>query len=138
MNEKNRDKMVVLVLSDDLNKVQAAFSISMDAAIKGIDVSMFFMACGIKALKNNAKLYLKGILFPFSAIAVRVMEAHGIERIGVQIQNAKDLGVSLYACRTCANILRLGADSLTPGVEITERSRYIDFLQEAKYHNEIC
>ena len=138
MNEVNREKLIVLVVSDDLNKVMTALLTTIEAVEKGMDASMFFMSCGIKAMKRNAKLRLKGILMPFTPIAVRKMKAAGIDPMDVQIEKVKYLGVQLYVCRTCTEILKLDETSLTAGVTIVDRSKYIDFLREADYHIEIC
>lgn len=138
MNEENREHIIVLVVSDDLNKVLTALLTTIEAVEKGMDVSMFFMSCGIKAMKRNANIRLKGILMPFTPIAVRKMKAAGIEPMNVLIEKVKDLGVKLYVCRKCTEILKLDESSLTSGVTIVDRSRYIDFLREADHHIEIC
>ena len=138
MNEKTSEKMLVLVTSDDLNKVLTAFLIAIEAGKKEMEVSMFFMSCSIKALKKGSKLWLKGILMPFTFIAIKKMQTVGIGKLSDQIITAKELGTKLYACRACTEMLKLNNSNMIADVEIADRSLYIDLLQESDHHIEIC
>jgi len=59
MSEVNQEKLLIHVVSDDLNKVLTALLVSIEAATKGMDVSMFFMSCGIKAMKKMRNFDLR-------------------------------------------------------------------------------
>src|SRR5574341_1832609 len=47
-----KDKLTLIVLSDDLDKVFASFMIATGAAASGMEVIMFFTFCGLKAIET--------------------------------------------------------------------------------------
>jgi peroxiredoxin family protein len=136
MNEPKR--MTILLLSDDYRKAVTAFRLAVVAVSKGMNVTMFFTSCGLKAVSRNKKLWLPGVLMPFTWIAIRQMEKAGIDNMEALRESAREFGVGFYACKSCATSLRMKEDVFVKGVELVETGKYIELLDHSDIHLEIC
>jgi len=72
-----KDKLTLAVLSGDLDKVMASFIIASGAAATGMEVIMFFIFWGLKAIQNG-KLTGKGLF----GRMLGVMNRGGLDVIG--------------------------------------------------------
>jgi len=134
MNSQDPQRMTLLLLSEDYRKVSTAFRMAVVAVSKGMEVNIFFTSCGLKAVKKNKKLWLPGILLPFTWLAVRLMEKAGIDRVEVLRQSAMEFGVGFYACKSCASALLMKEEKLLEGVELVETGKYIELVKESNVH----
>lgn len=134
MSGEDNKKMSILFLSEDYRKAVTAFRTAVLAASKGMEVSIFFTSCGLKAVKKGKKLFLPGILMPATWLAIRMMEKAGIDRMELLRESAMEFGVKFYACRSCAKSLLMKEDTFLEGVEVVETGKYIELVQKSDVH----
>ena len=134
MKIDNKKQMSILLLSEDYRKAVTAFRVAITAVSKGMEVSMFFTSCGLKAVKKNKRLWLPGLLRPFTWIAIWQMEKAGIDRLDLLRESAQEFGVSFSACKSCASALRITKTRLREGVELVEIGKYIELVKKSDVH----
>ncbi|RMH37389.1 MAG: hypothetical protein D6690_03215 [Nitrospirae bacterium] len=141
LRETKTDKVTIVVLSGDMDRVMAAFIIATGAAAMGMEVTMFFTFWGLNAIRkrgvsSKAKdwiLRLFGILnqggadalplsrFHFGGLGTsmmkRVMKRHHMPDVPELIQTAQDLGVKMIACTTTMGLMGITKDTLIDGVD---------------------
>jgi len=137
MEENN--KATLMVMSGDMDKVFAAFTIAIACAAAGLDTTMFFTFWGIKAIQKG-NLTGKGLF----GRMIGVMNRGGINVIGPSRFNflgvgrelfkkmmsdkkvapleelrktAIDLGVHLTACDTSMKVMEIRREDLIDEVE---------------------
>ncbi|HKW86741.1 MAG TPA: DsrE/DsrF/DrsH-like family protein [Nitrospiraceae bacterium] len=154
LQETKPDKVTIVVLSGDMDRVMAAFIIATGAAAMGMQVTMFFTFWGLNAIRRKgipsaAKDWLRrmfgllnrggGASLPLSRfhfwglgtrMMKRVMQAHRMPDIPELIETAKDLGVQLIACTTTMGLMGITKDSLIEGVD--QLAGVTTYLAEAK------
>jgi len=133
------NKAAILVLSGDMDKVFAAFSIATGALAAGMDTTMFFTFWGLKAIQKGNPTG-KGLMGKM----LSVMNRGGINRLGPSRLNmgglgrwmfkkmmaakratpldelrqvAIDLGVHLLACKMSMDVMEIGREDLINEVE---------------------
>jgi len=133
------NKAAILVLSGDMDKVFAAFSIATGALAAGMDTTMFFTFWGLKAIQKGNPTG-KGLMGKM----LSVMNRGGINRLGPSRLNmgglgrwmfkkmmaakratpldelrqvAIDLGVHLLACKMSMDVMEIGREDLIDEVE---------------------
>ena len=134
MSTDETQRMTILMLSDDYRKAVTTFRLAILGTTREMEVSIFFTSCGLKAVKKNQKLKLPGLLRFFTWIVVKRMEMAGIEKLDALITCAQGMGVELYACRTCATMLRISDEKFIKGVKIVGISKCIDLIKESDIH----
>ena len=134
-----KDKATLVVMSGDMDKAFAAFTIATGCAAAGMDTTLFFTFWGLKAIQKG-NLTGKGLM----GRMVGVMNRGGINRIGPSKfnfggvgrwmfkkmmrdkkvasleklqQTAIDLGVHLLACKTSMAVMEITRDDLIDEVE---------------------
>jgi len=154
LQETKPDKVTIVVLSGDMDRVMAAFIIATGAAAMGMQVTMFFTFWGLNAIRRKgipsaAKDWLRrlfGLLnrggaaslplsrFHFWGLGTRmmkrVMRAHRMPGIPELTETARDLGVQLIACTTTMGLMGITKDSLIEGVD--QLAGVTTYLAEAK------
>ena len=135
----DNNKATFLVLSGDMDKIFAAFSVATAAAAAGMDTVMFFTFWGIKAVQKGNPTG-KGL----KAKMLSLINRGGIERIGPSRlnlggmgrwmfkqmmadkrvvtlnelrQTAIDLGVHLWVCQTSMDVMEIKREDLIDEVE---------------------
>lgn len=121
--------MSILITSDAYNKVITGLQFAMKGKTMGMDVNVFFMSCGMKAIKKNAKLHYPGILAPFTFIAKKRMKKAGIDELNNLMEKANQNGVNFYACNTCISIVGIKEKDVKDFIELTGIDKYIEFAQ---------
>jgi len=134
MDTENAKKMTILMLSDDYRKAVTAFRLAIIGTSKGMEATIFFTSCGLKAVKKNQKLKLPGLLRPFTWIVAKRMEEAGMGRLDDLIRSALQSKVGLYACKSCASVLRIRGERFIEGVEVVGTNRYIELVMESDVH----
>lgn len=154
LQETKPDKVTIVVLSGDMDRVMAAFIIATGAAAMGMQVTMFFTFWGLNAIRRKgassaAKDWLRRMfgwlnkggaeLLPLSrfhfgglgtGMMKRVMREHRMPGIPELIQMAQDLDVRFIACTTTMGLMGITKDTLIDGVD--QLAGVTTYLAEAK------
>ena len=156
LHESKPDRVTIVVLSGDFDRVMAAFIIATGAAAMGMTVTMFFTFWGLNVIRrtmpSKAKYWLVrmfGLLnrggadrLPLSrfhfwglgtAMMHRVMRKHRMPGIPELVQTAQDLGVRFIACTTTMGLMGITKDTLIDGVD--QLAGVTTYLAEARQGN---
>ncbi len=130
----------IIVLSGTLDKVMPAFMLATTAAAMGMEVGMFFSFYGINVVHKEKYKDLKvspvgnpamPMPFPVPQILTvmpgmvdfatnmmkKMMEKHKVPSVEDLIQQAKDLGVKMYPCKTAMQMFEYTTEDLIDGLE---------------------
>jgi len=154
LQETKPDRVTIVVLSGDMDRVMAAFIIATGAAAMGMQVTMFFTFWGLNAIRRKgtpsaAKDWLRrmfGLLnkggaetlplsrFHFWGLGTgmmkRVMRQHRMPGIPELMEMAQDLGVRFIACTTTMGLMGITKDTLIEGID--QLAGVTTYLAEAK------
>lgn len=154
LEDKKPERVTLVVLSGDMDRVMAALIIATGAAAMGMRVTMFFTFWGLNAIRRpvasgGAKDWLRRIFgalnkggadrlplsrFHFWGIGTRmmklVMKQHRMPGVPELIEMAKDLGVTFIACTTTLGLMGISKDTLMDGVD--QLAGVSTYLAEAK------
>jgi peroxiredoxin family protein len=154
LQETKPDRVTIVVLSGDMDRVMAAFIIATGAAAMGMQVTMFFTFWGLNAIRKKgsasaAKDWLRrlfGLLnkggaetlplsrFHFGGLGTRmmkrVMRTHRMPDIPELLQTAQEMGVKLIACTTTLGLMGISKDTLIAGVD--QLAGVTTYLAEAR------
>jgi peroxiredoxin family protein len=131
-----KEKLTMVVLSGDFDKVFAAFTIASGAAATGMPVTMFFTFWGLKAIQTG-KLTGKGLFARMAGLMNRgglgaigpsrlnmgglgrwmfklMMKQKGVAGLPELRQAALDLGVVMMPCETSMQVLEITSADLIP------------------------
>ncbi|MDY7041814.1 MAG: DsrE/DsrF/DrsH-like family protein [Chloroflexota bacterium] len=134
-----QQKATLVVLSGDMDKVFAAFTIATGAAAAGMDTTLFFTFWGLKAIQKG-NFTGKGLMgrmvgvlnrggihrlgpskFNFGGIGrwmfKKMMGDKGVASLEELRQTAVDLGVHLLACKMSMDVMEINRDDLIDEVE---------------------
>ena len=152
--EKKPERVTLVVLSGDMDRVMAALIIATGAASMGMRVTMFFTFWGLNALRRpgssgRATDWLRrmfGVLnkggadrlplsrFHFWGLGTRmmkrVMQQNRMPGVPELMEVAKDLGVTFIACTTTLGLMGITKDTLVEGVD--QLAGVSTYLAEAK------
>ena len=152
--QKKPERVTLVVLSGDMDRVMAALIIATGAASMGMRVTMFFTFWGLNALRrpgssSRASDWLRrmfGVLnkggadrlplsrFHFWGLGTRmmkrVMQQHRMPDVPELMEVAKDLGVTFIACTTTLGLMGITKDTLVDGVD--QLAGVSTYLAEAK------
>ncbi len=127
------NKVAMIVLSGDMDKIFAAFTIATGAAASGMDVTMFFTFWGLQAIRKPVRtgrglfgkmlsLFLKDInsVGPSKLnmggmgrwMFKKMMKAHNAATLPELRQMAIDLGVKFQACQTSLEVMEISREDL--------------------------
>jgi peroxiredoxin family protein len=157
MAETEKEKMTIVVFSDELDKALAAFIIATTGASMGMDVSMFFTFWGLNILKSNkGSMTGKGFkqkmfsllnkggtkrlklsrfhMFGLGTWMMKlVMKDSKYPSIDEFITIAKDMGVKLIPCSTTCGMFGLTENSFRSGVEgIAGAAYFLGLARQSK------
>lgn len=154
LRETKPDRVTIVVLSGDMDRVMAAFIIATGAAAMGMQVTMFFTFWGLNAIRRRgtpsaAKDWLRRMFsfmnkggaetlplsrFHFWGLGTnmmkRVMRQHRMPGIPELMQTAQDLGVKFIACTTTMGLMGITKETLVEGVD--QLAGVTTYLVEAK------
>jgi peroxiredoxin family protein len=154
LQETKPDRVTIVVLSGDMDRVMAAFIIATGAAAMGMQVTMFFTFWGLNAIRRKgsssaAKDWLRrafGFLnkggaerlplsrFHFGGLGTRmmkrVMRTNRMPDVPELLQTAQEMGVKLIACTTTLGLMGISKDTLIEGVD--QLAGVTTYLAEAK------
>jgi len=154
LQETKPDRVTIVVLSGDMDRVMSAFIIATGAAAMDMQVTMFFTFWGLNAIRRKgtpsaAKDWLRrmfGLLnkggadkLPLSrfhfwglgtSMMKRVMRQHRMPGIPELMETAQDLGVRFIACTTTMGLMGITKDTLIEGID--HLAGVTTYLAEAK------
>ena len=133
------DKATFIVLSGDMDKVFAAFSIAAGTAAAGMDTTLFFTFWGLKAIQKG-NLTGKGLMgrlvglmnrgglgrlgpskFNFGGVGrwmfKKMMTDKGVASLDTLRQTLIDLGVHMLACKMTMDVMEIAREDLIDEVE---------------------
>ncbi len=140
LQETKPDRVTIVVLSGEFDRVMAAFIIATGAAAMGMQVTMFFTFWGLNAIRRKRAskttdwlmrtfdLLNKGgadrlplSRFHFWGLGTgmmkRVMRRHRMPDIPELMETAQELGVQFIACTTTMGLMGITKDTLIDGVD---------------------
>ncbi len=123
-------KLAIVVSEGTFDKGMMAMIIGNTAAAMGMEVSIFFTFFGLNLLKKGARPKLPGIYRLFTGMFVKKMARGGVENFSQQLETAKELGVSLYACSTSMSLMGITKEEMTDGVEILGASGFLNIAAD--------
>ncbi len=139
-----KDKLTLVVFSDDLDKVMASMIIANGALAMGNPVSLFFTFWGLDVIRREDAPHLKGkplidkmfsTMLPKDAdhltsiskmdmhglgakMIRKVMSDKGVETPGNLLHSLVDGGAQLIACQMSMDVMGIEKEELIDGVEI--------------------
>ena len=127
------NKATLVVLSGDMDKIFAAFTIATGAAASGMETTMFFTFWGLQAIRKRVRtgrslfgrmlsFFLKDIdtLGPSKLnmggmgrwMFKKMMKAHNVATLPELRRMAIDLGVRMLACQTSLEVMEFSREDL--------------------------
>jgi peroxiredoxin family protein/TusA-related sulfurtransferase/rhodanese-related sulfurtransferase len=153
--QTEQNGQTIVVFSNDLDKVLAAFIIANGAVASGKPVTMFFTFWGLNVIKKCQSEKVKkcfiekmfGFMLPKCANKLTlskmnmggmgtkmmkgIMKNKNILSINELIQSAKDSGVKFIACSMSMDVMGIKEEELIDGVEIGGVAKYISESKNA-------
>ncbi len=134
-----KNKLSMVVMSGDMDKLFGAFIIATGAAAMGKEVTMFFTFWGLRALKKPVGTgttlfgHMLGAMyggdisksnpskFSFGGMGrwmfKKMMGAHNVASLTQLRDLALDLGVKLYPCQMSMDVMEIPTESFVEGVQ---------------------
>jgi len=150
----DKEKLTIVVFSDNLDKALAAFMLATTGATMGMEVEMFFTFWGLNIIKkNNTKIKSRGIkrkLFNFinrggtnhikpskfnmlgigAWMMKKLMKEINMPSLDEMIIMSHQMGVKLIPCSTTCALMGLPEDAFRSEVSDVAGAAY--FLNEAR------
>lgn len=151
------EKTAIIVFSNDLDKVLAAFNIATGAASMGMEVTMFFTFWGLNVIRKEKSLrkpsnWMKKMLgllnrggtgklklskFNMAGIGTTMMKTlmkkSKFPSVKEFINIAKELGIKFVACNTTMELMGISKQDLIPEVDtIAGVATYLATANESK------
>ena len=154
LRETKTEKVTLVVLSGDMDRVMAALIIATGAAAMGMQVTMFFTFWGLNAIRkehasNSPKDWLRRAFgwlnkggasrlplsrFHFGGLGTtmmkKVMKDNRMPGIPELMETAQDLGVKMIACTTTLGLMGISKDTLIDGID--QLAGVSTYLNEAR------
>ncbi|MFU8773064.1 MAG: DsrE/DsrF/DrsH-like family protein [Anaerolineales bacterium] len=154
--EKNeqatKNKLSMVVLSGDMDKIMAAYIIATGAAASGMEVTMFFTFWGLKAIQKPGTVTGKSLMGRMLGLMNRggldaigpsrlnmgglgrwmfklMMKQKGVSSLPEFYEMAVDLGVKMMPCQMSMDVMEI--DPTTFQENVTPAVGVATFLEEA-------
>jgi peroxiredoxin family protein len=148
-------RATLVVLSGDLDKLFAAFSIALGASSSGMQVTMFFTFWGLNALRNGRSFANKSLsekmiaaMLPSGPAEVpsskmnmaglgpkffkHLMNKKKVSSLPEMIQMARELEIRMIACHTSMSVMGIKQDELLHGIEFGGVASYMEVASKSK------
>jgi NADPH-dependent 2,4-dienoyl-CoA reductase/sulfur reductase-like enzyme/peroxiredoxin family protein/rhodanese-related sulfurtransferase/TusA-related sulfurtransferase len=156
--ESRSDKKTMVVFSNDLDKMMAAFIIANGASAMGSEVTLFFTFWGLNLLRKNNKIPVKkslvehmfGIMMPRgsthtklskmnmagmgTAMMRMVMKQKNVYSLEDLISQARDNGVRFVACTMSMDVMGIKKEELIDGIEYGGVAAYLQKADAAGFN----
>lgn len=155
--QEEKDKMVLIAASGDLDKAWPVLILATTGAAYGMDVTVFFTFWGLGILKSPdagitgddwrqklMSLFRRGApdglqlsTLNFGGLGARMMrdlaDDHKVASVQELLSMAQDLGVKLWPCQMTMDLMGLDPDDLIPGLDRPAGAgSAISLMKEAK------
>ncbi len=136
---KKKNKLTLMVISGDLDKLFGAFILATSAAASNMEVVMFFTFWGLRALKKNVRTgksfmgKMMGIMeggdidkavpskYSFGGAGrwmfKKMMKSKNVASLPELRQMAIEMGVKMYGCQMTMDVMEYPRESLIDEVE---------------------
>ncbi len=134
---ERKNKLTLVVLSGDLDKVMASYIIASGAAAAGMEVIMFFTFWGLKAIQRDGVFTGKGLFGKMLGVMNRgglnaigpsrlnmggmgrwmfklMMKQKGVTQLPELRQAAIDLGVQMLPCQMSMDVMEITRGHFIP------------------------
>ncbi len=134
---ERKNKLTLVVLSGDLDKVMASYIIATGAAAAGMEVVMFFTFWGLKAIQRDGVFTGKGLFGKMLGVMNRgglnaigpsrlnmggmgrwmfklMMKQKGVTQLPELRQAAIDLGVQMLPCQMSMDVMEITRGHFIP------------------------
>jgi peroxiredoxin family protein/TusA-related sulfurtransferase len=152
------DKKTIVIFSNDLDKMLAAFIIANGAASMGSHVTLFFTFWGLNLLRKNTPVPVKknmveamfGMMMPRGARKVSLSKMHmggmGTKMMQMVMKNknifsleelmaeARKNNIRFVACSMSMDVMGIKKEELIDGVEIGGVAAYLQNADESSYN----
>ena len=129
-----KNKVSMVVLSGDLDKVMAAFIIGTGAAASGMEVTMFFTFWGIKAIQKDGILTGKGLF----GRMLGLMNRGGLKAIGPSRLNMGGMGRWMFKLmmkqKGVASLPELYDMAVELGIKMMPCQMSMDVMEGVDFH----
>ena len=156
-DDSSRRKTMV-IFSNDMDKMLAAFIISNGAAAMGSEVTLFFTFWGLNILRKDSKVKVPkgmvekmfGIMMPRgpkktvlskmhmmgmgTAMMQWVMRKKNVYSLSFLIEQAQKAGIRFVACTMSMDIMGIKKEELIDGIEFGGVSYYLEKADSASYN----
>ncbi len=129
MAEKKR--LAIVVSENSLDKAMMPLILGTTGAALDAEVHLFFTFWGLYLLKKDYKPKLKGIMAPFTGMMAKRMKAKNIPGYSDLLNQARELGVKLYACSTSMEMMGIKKEDLIEGVEVLGATAFLKIAFES-------
>src|SRR5512133_3734494 len=136
---EKKNKMTLVVLSGDMDKVMAAYIMASGAAAAGMEVIMFFTFWGLKAIQRDGVLTGKGLFGKMLGLMNRggldaigpsrlnmggmgrwmfklMMKQKGVASLSELYEMAVDLGVKMTPCDMSMTVMEIDPSTFQSNV----------------------
>jgi NADPH-dependent 2,4-dienoyl-CoA reductase/sulfur reductase-like enzyme/peroxiredoxin family protein/rhodanese-related sulfurtransferase/TusA-related sulfurtransferase len=156
--ESRADKKTMVVFSNDLDKMMAAFIIANGASAMGSEVTLFFTFWGLNLLRKNKRIPVKksivermfGMMMPRGSTHTRlskmnmagmgtvmmrqVMKQKNVYSLEDLISQAHDNGIRFVACTMSMDVMGIKKEELIDGIEYGGVAAYLQKADAAGYN----
>jgi len=153
---ENKEKVTLIVFSQDFDKVIASFIIANGAAAMGSEVTMFFTFWGINVLRNknvngkgkNVVEKMFGLMMPKGVSKLKlsrlnmggfgtrmmkkVMTKKNVASLDSLVESAQEIGIKLVICQMSMDLMGIKKDEIIDGVEYGGVATYIGDATQSK------
>jgi peroxiredoxin family protein len=137
---EKKNKMTLIVLSGDLDKIMAAYIIASGAAAMGTEVVMFYTFWGLKAIQKEGRFTGQGLFGKMLGLMNRgglkaigpsrlnmggmgrwmfklMMTQKGVAQLPELREACLSLGVKMLPCQMSMDVMEITCDDLIPECE---------------------
>ena len=128
---KNKKKIAMVLTEGSFDKAMMPFLLGVTASASGIEAHIFFTFWGINVIKKGAKPKLPGMWKPFTGIMIKKMKKKNIATLDELLEQARELGVKLYACSATMELMSIKKEDLIDGVEVIGAAGFLKIAAES-------
>lgn len=155
MSEDNTpEKVSLIIMSGDMDKVMGAFIIANGASAFDMDVTMFFTFWGLKAIQKGnltGKSFFGKMLGMMNRGGIdrlgpsklnfggmgrwmfkKMMNTHNVTPLPKLLEQAQQQGVKMIACEMSMNVMEIAKEDLIDGIGIAGVGSYLAEASESK------
>ncbi|MBN1677659.1 MAG: DsrE/DsrF/DrsH-like family protein [Candidatus Thermoplasmatota archaeon] len=126
------DKLCIVVTEGTFDKATMSLMLATTAAATGTEVHVFYSFFGTKLVTKKVNPKLPGMWRLLTGMFVKRMKGIGLGSYLEMMQQAKDLGVSFYACSTTMQLMGVKETDLLPGTKVLGAAAFLKLASESQ------